>query len=343
MVDFDIRISGRLQLLKHVKSGFNAIRGPLLAWFRAEAYRIEAKAHADALRTTAQGQADALSLLKDALVKTKKEVNCENISTYEEVSSRVEIESRLSFQEEKRGRNIISVIRIVNEDLRDVQVEEHNVDHDWMAQYFSDIQEVTSEHMQQIWAKILSGEVKTPGSTSLHTLAILKRMSQQDARLFETTAPFVFDGFVLHNYSYQMYGSGLFDRLGLEKIQGYPTQEEMLQLASYGLFSASHGISKRYALNNSGCFTISQGNAQYKMSRSGDSFEFDIPACILTPQGRELYSVINTTIDVAYLRSVATFLHYAHEIKLESASMPEALENPASDMNFKLVEPLQDL
>lgn len=343
MDDFDNKISGLSQLLKLIISVLGDIREPLQAWLRSKAHLIEVKGHADASRAMAQGHADAVSLFKDALVKAKKEVNHGNVSAYEEVFPRVEIESRLSFQEEKRGRIIISVIRIAAEDLRDVQVEEHNVDHDWAVQYFSDIQEVTSDHMQQIWAKILSGGVKTPGRTSLHTLATLKRMSQRDARLFETTASFVFDGFVLHNYSYQLYGSGLFDRIGLEKIQGYPTEREMLQLASYGLFSASHGISKHYVLDDRGCFTISQGNAQYKMSSNGDSFEFDIPACILTPQGSELYSVIGATIDAEYLHSVATFLQYAHEVKLESATMREELENPASDMNFKLVEPLHDL
>lgn len=343
-VDVNVRIPGLEQLLEYAVSGIGAVGGPMLARWKArarsDALRIEAEGHADVMRITAQGQADAASLIKEALIKAKKEFNHESVSTHEEVSSRVEIESRLFFQEEKRERNITSVIRMAAENLRDSQVEEHSVDHDWVAEYFNHIPEVTSEHMQHIWAKILSGEVKAPGRTSLHTLAILKRMSQRDARLFETVAQFLFDGFVFHNYSYQLYGSGLFDQLDLEKIQGYPTMKEMLQLASYGLFSVSHGISKHYALDDRGCSIICQGNTRYKMSRNGGPFEFEVPGCILTPQGNELYNVIDAAIDVDYLRSVATFLHHTHEIKLESATTREELESPAASMNFKLVEPL---
>ena len=76
-------------------------------------------------------------------------------------------------------------------------------------------------------------------------------------------------------------------------------------------------------------------------SRDGDSFEFAVPCCILTPQGSELYNVIDTTIDADYLRSVATFLHHAHEVKLEKSEIfREQSEGSMPNTKFQIVEPL---
>ena len=256
-INVNIKISGLEQLLKYFASVLGPRWARKAAQTRADVVRIEAAGDADALQKLAQAQANAKSLIQEAKNEAEKEFSDGETLVPGTVSQRKEIESSVSFQEEKRRGNIASVIGLAAENLDDVQVQEHDVDHDWMAQYFRHIQEVTSEHMQHIWAKILAGEVEMPGRTSLHTLAILKKMSRQDAILFENSSRFVFDGCVVHNYAYNLTGGGLFELMHLEEIQGYPTMGEMLQLASYGLFSASHGISKRYVLNNKGQHTIS--------------------------------------------------------------------------------------
>ena len=63
---------------------------------------------------------------------------------------------------------------------------DHPVDHDWTARFFSDVQDVSSEDMQQLWARILAGEVERPGSTSIKTLGILKNLDKATASLFRT-------------------------------------------------------------------------------------------------------------------------------------------------------------
>lgn len=68
--------------------------------------------------------------------------------------------------------------------LEDREVQDHDVDHDWTAQFFNDVQDVSSEEMQRHWAKILAGEVERPGSTSLRSLNILKGLDLKSAILF---------------------------------------------------------------------------------------------------------------------------------------------------------------
>ncbi len=64
-------------------------------------------------------------------------------------------------------------------------MEDVNPDHDWTARFFGEVQDVTNEDMQFLWAKVLAGEVVKAGSTSLRTLSILRNLDQQTAILFK--------------------------------------------------------------------------------------------------------------------------------------------------------------
>ena len=70
-------------------------------------------------------------------------------------------------------------------ELGDKEVPDNEPDHDWTARFVNDIQDVSSEEMQSLWAKVLAGEVQRPGSTSIQTLSILRNLDQATAKLFE--------------------------------------------------------------------------------------------------------------------------------------------------------------
>lgn len=94
------------------------------------------------------------------------------------------VNQRIQFQERKRQINIASVVRQAASQLGDKEVANNEPDHDWTARFFSDVQDVSSEEMQTLWAKVLAGEVEWAGSTSIRTLGILKNLDQDTARLF---------------------------------------------------------------------------------------------------------------------------------------------------------------
>ena len=68
--------------------------------------------------------------------------------------------------------------------LEGVEVDDAEPDHDWTARFFDDVQDVLSEQLQELWAKVLKGEVERPGRTSLRTLDILKNFDARTAELF---------------------------------------------------------------------------------------------------------------------------------------------------------------
>ena len=162
MVDINLKIAPIERLLKIVVSGVGAVGGPMLA-------RWKAQTKADALRIKAQAQADAIRLIADAQADARQSLNVAPSSIQGEINVRNEIQARLFFQEEKRQGNIESVVGMAAKEIGEKEVQDHEIDHDWTARFFADVQDVSSEKMQQIWAKILAGEVKTPGGTFIQS------------------------------------------------------------------------------------------------------------------------------------------------------------------------------
>lgn len=67
---------------------------------------------------------------------------------------------------------------------------------DWLLRWRECAAGVSSDELQQIWGKVLAGEVKSPGKFSLRTLEFLRNLSQADARAIEKISPFVVSGVV---------------------------------------------------------------------------------------------------------------------------------------------------
>lgn len=120
-----------------------------------------------------------------------------------------------------------------------------SVDSDWMLRFFNSVQDISNEDMQQLWAKILSEEILSPGAVSLRTLTILAQMTSEEAKLFERVSKYI-----LHCES------------GFAGIEDYfiPSDEEItgvagisfvdiLRLEEMGLFSSRSLIATGFNLN----------------------------------------------------------------------------------------------
>ena len=332
MVDLNLKVPAVKKLLEFVESSIGAVGGSMLARWQAraaaDAARITAQGQADAMRITAEGQADSTRLIAGAQAEAQTYFPIEGQLIQGEVNLGKEIESRLTFQEQKRQNNIEAVVKLAADELGDKEVQNHDVDHDWIARFFSDAQDVTSEHMQRIWAKILAGEVETPGRTSLHTLSILKNMSQRDAELFKETSRFIFDNFIFNHSKY------------ICELPDFPTYKLLMDMRSYGLLSLDFGITKSFNIPLEG-IKFYAGRQIYKISRNNEKpYELEIPILPLSPQGYELYSLIEPVIDEKYLRLISKFLNDKHASKLEYAKVLQNLEDHVPIGAWTIVEPL---
>ena len=166
------------KLLDYTASGIGAVAGPMLAPWQARreaaALQIAAQGEANALRIIAAAQAEA----RDALVSTASDVRGE-------IDIAKNVRQRIQFQEDKRHRNIGAVVGLTAELLGEHEVPNQEPDHDWTARFFNYIQDVSSEEMQLLWAKVLAGQIEQPGNASIRSLSILRNLDQTTAKLFQ--------------------------------------------------------------------------------------------------------------------------------------------------------------
>ena len=300
MVDENIKVPALEKLIDHCASGIGAVAGPMLA-------KWSAQKNADARRITAKGDADVIRLISDAQNEARKKFSGSPSSTQGELEVGAQIHTRIAFQEEKRQTNIKSVVGMAAEEIKDKEVQDHEIDHDWTARFFSDVQDVSSEQMQQIWAKILAGQVGTPGQTSLRTLTVLKNMTQKDAELFSNATQFVICEFIFKDNA-------------ANNIDGFPDYGTFLQLESYGLVHAGDSVVNKF----SGGHLIADRFRSYRISKidlHADDCQINIPCYILTPAGKELYQLVEVQPNMGYVSVLANFLK-GKNAKLEYATTP---------------------
>ncbi|MXX27767.1 MAG: DUF2806 domain-containing protein [Caldilineaceae bacterium SB0668_bin_21] len=291
MLEHISKILATEKLLDYLASGIGATAGPIFrpwqAYMEGHAKRISARADADALAIIAEAQADARQYLiaPGADVQGAVEITHENIM------------QRIEFQERKRLANIRSVVESAAEELGEKEVVDHEPDHDWTARFFDCVQDVSSEHMQKLWAKVLSGEVESPGRTSLRTLDTLRNMTKRDAELFDEFAGYVIGGKFVFNDDHFV------QRLGAMKPKYLLHLQDcgLVIIAPFLRWTGTFGDGER-------SFFLYQGGALLIEKEKGASDKLEIPIVSLTAAGKELFQIVQGSVQKAYLQDFATFL-----------------------------------
>ena len=206
------------------------------------------------------------------------------------------IRQRVEFQERKRQANIASVVRDAAAELGDKEVPDREPDHDWTARFFNGVQDVSSEDMRKLWAKVLSGEVEEPGRTSLRTLEILKNMTKEDAQLFGHMCDFVIGDFIFYPGRHQL-------------VQSTLRYDNVIRLQNVGLLHHATFLSKTVKFNpqNQIYFFLYQNWVLKILAENGPN-EIEVPEVLLTDSGRELHRVVECTVRMDYLKSFSQFL-----------------------------------
>lgn len=177
-MDVNLNVPAVEKLVDYAASGIGSVAGSMLALWKAQQ---EAKAK----QVAAEGDATVLEIQAEAQSKARAILVSRNTDVTGELDITNTINQRIQFQEQKRQINIKSVVREAASQLGDKVVANNEPDHDWTARFFNEVQDVSSEEMQSLWAKVLTGEVERAGSTSIRTLGILKNLNQDTAYLFK--------------------------------------------------------------------------------------------------------------------------------------------------------------
>lgn len=165
VADFSgVKVSLGLQKLQ--KSVFDA-----LGW-TARGLKRNADAEAYVARKNAETE------VAIALIKAKGEY---------ELAEFIESKERSKFA------NIQAVYRSAEKELQSEEsVSEKEVKRDWLNRFLSIVECISEAQAQELWGKILAGEIKNPGAFSLRTLETLKNISQEEALVFQRLSSLIF-------------------------------------------------------------------------------------------------------------------------------------------------------
>ena len=176
-VNINLNVPALEKLLDYTASGIGSIAGPMLApWKEHQQAQVK--------QIAAKGNAEALLIQADAQAKARAILVSQGTDVTGELDIAKTVNQRIQFQEQKRQVNIASVVTQAASQLGEKEVANQEPDHDWTARFFNDVQDVSSEEMQTLWAKVLAGEIERAGSASIRTLGILKNLDNATANLF---------------------------------------------------------------------------------------------------------------------------------------------------------------
>ncbi|WP_337842243.1 TIGR03899 family protein [Rheinheimera sp.] len=106
---------------------------------------------------------------------------------YQQLSLLQRAQRRERMHKERQQANLEQVMRLT-QDYCPEHVASLEVDPDWFQQYCELVLNISNPTMQQLWAKILAGEIAQPGSFSLRTLFLLHQMSYKEALALQRAA-----------------------------------------------------------------------------------------------------------------------------------------------------------
>lgn len=72
------------------------------------------------------------------------------------------------------------------------KIPRENVQSDWLLHFYELSGNISNEQLQDLWAKILAGELSSTSNISIRTLDVLSKITPEDAKHFEQIIPAVF-------------------------------------------------------------------------------------------------------------------------------------------------------
>ena len=317
------KIPGVKKLAELTASGIGSVAGawvaPWVAGRHAKAKLIEARAEADSMRIIAQAQGDAMQILD------RGNESVPLVSTSDQTAQRLE------YQERKRQANLVSVVSQAAEDLEEEEVPDQEPDHDWIARYFEYVKDVSEQDVQKLWAKVLAGTVKSPGSVSLRTLSMLRDMTSAEANRFKEAMRYRIEDFIYWKFC-------------VESSDVLTNDDFYYRFVDMGLFYSTIGTrpprSLRLDQEGQGAYVIAdraiflRGRPNTKMDDTGDK-------AVLKPPAMELARLCDGPVDWRYLRRIAKLLHTSPaKCTMQAARLVEA-SSDSFTYDSRTLEPVE--
>lgn len=172
---------------------------------------------------------------------------------------------------------------------------DEKVETDWLFRWRDSASQISREELQDLWGRLLAGEVKAPGSYSLRTLGFLKNLSQQDAEAIAKLSQFVVQGAIYNGANAILEAQGV-------------SVDFLLDMQQLGLIVGvdSGGLSKILESTDSSKYSLCLTGTSMALVLEGDdpNATFTLPGYKLTAIGSEVLTLGTFDTNVEYLKRV---------------------------------------
>lgn len=170
---------------------------------------------------------------------------------------------------------------------------DRSIDDDWLFTWRDYVGGVSTEDLQQLWGKVLAGEVKSPGSYSLRTLEFLRGLSKVEAEQISNLAGFVIEGRIIRSLNLNDHGVTFNLLLEMQEL-GLLSGVEALGLTT----QFKSGVSERF-------FRVLRSNGKVLVVEHDDpSKVLTLEVYTLTGVGSQLVGLGSFPANLDYLRLV---------------------------------------
>lgn len=238
-------------------------------------------------------EADAEAYKKEVLAKAEAKKTLIESEVQMELIERVR--KRLLNQEILRQTNLEEIAERSLKYLES-NVSEQPVDKDWRTRFFNKAQDVSSDKMQEIWAKILAGEVSQPGRVGFRTLEIISNISKNEATKFQVACSLASDKSMI----WKMGDNYAFDDYGLN-------YSDLMILREAGLIHDNDNLVKMFqVVPQVGSTLIIIGDDLYQIRNTKNTSlkEFTFNQIAFTNAGKELFRIVNSGLNMDFHQKI---------------------------------------
>lgn len=254
----------------------------------------------------------ALDDISNPKLISMKETNKENI--VDKIEPNLDItflmqntRNHLITQEIQKEINVTKSLLVAEQELLNDYSEppEEDIENDWLDRWRDNAANTSSEQLQELWGRVLAGEVKSPGRYSLRTLDFIKNLTQREALKLERLFSFSFMNGIIRNEKCEFEGEYLNKELNynfLSEMQSLGIISGVDTLGATITFSTTNReYYERYYIYNKNkkvlCVTSENINKQLTL--------WSLP---LTPLGIELQSLCSSEIDCKYIEFIVNII-----------------------------------
>lgn len=204
---------------------------------------------------------------------------------------------RLQNLQIQKEHNIESIIGKTALELEGKEADiKDEVDKDWLTRYFSIVEDISDEDMQNLWARILAGEILKPRTNSLRLLDFLKNTSREEFNTILKIMPVISEDVILQELDVlNKYGISYDLILKLD---------ELGVLNSNGFTNVTVELESKHKLN-----LIQTDNFELiAVNNSLEKIKIQLPVFSITEIGLDLLRLSNTSLNFNFLREAITTL-----------------------------------